>query len=314
MPEISFVVATKDRPAELARLWRSLNEQTRPPHEVIVVDAGTEPVPGGAMDTSRVALTYVRAARPSAARQRNEGIAACRRNAELIGFLDDDVVLEKTAVEEMGRFWIQAGHDVGGAAFNMLNHPPLAWPSLKLTAFVEKAGLYARRRGAVSPAGFQTMISRIEATEYTDWLPSGASVWRREILDRFRFDEWFEGYSYLEDLDFSYRVGKAFRLAVVAPAGYYHLPAGTGRGSGYRFGVREVLHRVHFVRKNPELSLVRCYAALAVRFLMNGALSMQEASPYYLGRAFGNLVGLARALGRMAPEDGRKRAAGSVTA
>jgi hypothetical protein len=33
-------------------------------------------------------------------------------------------------------------------------------------------------------------------------LPSGASVWRREIFDKFSFEEFFEGYSYLEDLDF----------------------------------------------------------------------------------------------------------------
>lgn len=301
MPEISFVVATKDRPSELVRMWRSLNGQTRPPREVVIVDAGTAPAPLGEMDQSRIAITYLRAARPSATRQRNRGIAAVRPDAELIGFLDDDVVLEKTAVEEMQRFWTQAGDDVGGAAFNMLNHPPLAWPALKLTSFVEAIGLYSRRRGAVSPAGFQTMISRIETTQWSDWLPSGASVWRRKILDRYRFDEWFQGYSYLEDLDFSYRVGKACRLAVVAPAGYYHFPAGSGRDNGYRFGVREILHRVYFVRKHRELSLGRCYLALSVRLLMNGILAFGETSPYYFERAVGNVIGLAMALGRMVP-------------
>jgi len=301
MPELTFVVATKDRPAELARMWRSLNSQTRLPREVVIVDAGSGAVPDGKMSQARIPLRHVRSSVASATRQRNLGIGLADPKAELIGFLDDDIVLESTAVEEMLRFWEQAGARVGGAAFNMLNHPPLAWRSFKLNPMVAAAGLYACRPGAVSPAGFQSMIGRVETTEYADWLPSTASVWRREVFDGFRFDEWFQGYSYLEDLDFSYRVGKAYRLAVVATARYRHLPAQSGRGDGYAFGLREVRNRVYFVRKNPEMSLARCHAALSVRLLMSAALGFQEIKPYYFGRALGNIVGLAMSLGRMLP-------------
>jgi hypothetical protein len=47
---LAFVVATKDRPEELRRLWKSLLAQTRLPDEVVVVekadelDAGTDGV------------------------------------------------------------------------------------------------------------------------------------------------------------------------------------------------------------------------------------------------------------------------------
>jgi glycosyltransferase involved in cell wall biosynthesis len=291
---IAFVVATKDRPVELRRLWRSLLAQTRLPDEVIVVDASAalSPLPGPAAATP--VLRRVTATVASATRQRNLGIDAVGPDIDLIGFLDDDAVLEENAVEEMLRFFDEFGPELGGAAFNMINHPAMDLPELKSTLLVESLGLYARRGGAVTPSGFQTMIGAVEATAWTDWLPSGAAVWRREIFRAHRFDEWYSGYGYLEDLDFSYRVGRVYRLAVVAAARYRHLPAAGGRGSGYTFGLREVLNRVHFVRKYPDLSLAKCRAALCVRLMMNVAWAAKERKRVHLERAWGNAVGLVR--------------------
>lgn len=294
----AFVVATKDRPRELGRLIQSLEAQTRFPDEVIIVDGGHESNEEFCRTIRAFPVRHIRSLPPSASRQRNRGIEAARREADFIGFLDDDIILDERAIEEMLRYWRGAEARVGGASFNLLNHPPVGWPLVKLSPFAEAAGLYSRRPGTVTPAGFQTMIGRPWSTVYTDWLPSTASLWRRDVFDRFRFDEWFEGYSYLEDLDFSYRVGKAYRLAVVADAGYFHFPAVTGRGNGYEFGRREVVNRLHFVLKNPELSPARCYLALAARLLMNLALTLRERNSHYLRRAYGNAVGLAVSFGR----------------
>ncbi|MGZ5513688.1 MAG: glycosyltransferase family 2 protein [Candidatus Aminicenantales bacterium] len=293
---IAFVVATKDRPEELRRLWQSLLLQSRVPDEVVVVDASARPSPAPESEGGRPVLRVIRTADASASRQRNIGLDAVGPDATLVGFLDDDAVLEYDAVEEMLRFWTLAGPDVAGAAFNMANHPTLDWPVLKRTPLAADLGLYSGRGGRVTASGFQTMIGPVEATTWTEWLPSGASVWRRDVFSRFRFDEWFDGYSYLEDLDFSYRVGRASRLAVVAPARYRHLPAAGGRGGGYVFGVREVLNRTHFVSKYPGLSPAKCRAALTLRLLMSLAFAVRERKATYAIRAFGNAVGLVRSV------------------
>ena len=288
------MVATKDRPEELRRLWRSLCSQNRLPGEVVIVDASARPFPLADLEPVPVVLRYLRTGVASASRQRNLGLDAVGPDADLVGFLDDDVVLEPGAVGAMLRFWNGADAGVGGAAFNMDNHPPLDGPFLKRTLLAESLGLYRRQRGTVAPSGFQTMIGRVAKTTWTDWLPSTASVWRREIFRDFRFDEWFGGYSYLEDLDFSYRAGKALKLAVVAEAYYRHLPAPGGRGNGVAFGLREVLNRIYFAKKYAEFSLGRCYAALAVRLLMNLAFAVRERKVFYIGRAWGNAIGLVR--------------------
>jgi GT2 family glycosyltransferase len=293
---LAFVIATKDRPEELRRLWRSVLAQSRLPDEVIIVDASARPTALSAGPGTGPVPRVLPAPVASASRQRNSGLAAVSEGTTLVGFLDDDAVLDADAVDEMLRFWRQAGPDVAGAAFNMVNHPPLDWPVIKRACLALRLGLYSARGGEVTASGFQTMIGPVAATAWTAWLPSGASVWRREVFDRFRFDEWFAGYSYLEDVDFSYRVGRTAKLAVVAPARYRHLPAAGGRGGGYAFGVREVLNRVHFVSKHRALSPGKCRAALTLRMLMSLALAVRERRAFYLARAFGNAVGLTRSV------------------
>jgi GT2 family glycosyltransferase len=294
--KLAFVVATKDRPDEIRTLMKNLSSQSRRPDELIIVDGSDAPLDEASLPKGAFPVKYLRSRPPSASRQRNVGLGAVAPEINLIGFLDDDVVLETHAVENMMEFWKSCPEDVGGVSFNLLNHPPLYAADLKSLPLAEKLGLYSRERGRVLPSGFQTMLGRTDETVFVQWLPSGASIWRREVFSRISFDEWFKGYSYLEDLDFSYRVGKSFRLAVLGGAGYRHYPAPGGRGSGYQFGAREVLHRLHFVAKHSELSLMKCVIGLGVRFLMNLIMSVREKNPYYLQRALGNMAGLGRSL------------------
>jgi GT2 family glycosyltransferase len=134
-------------------------------------------------------------------------------------------------------------------------------------------------------------MTDLRETTYVRWLPSGATFYAREVLDQVRFDEWFENYSYLEDLDFSYRIGKKYKLAVVADARFYHYPSEVGRPSAYLFGKKEVLNRLYFVSKHPELSRPLCCLALSIRSLMSVLLGLTRFEADYFKRAAGNFAG-----------------------
>lgn len=276
----------------------SLRKQSRLPDEVIVVDGSDEPGPVRKVveEPFGFAVRYRKVRPPSASRQRNAGLETVDPQATLVGFLDDDIVLAPGAMERMAAFWGTADASIAGVAFNLANHPRLDWGSLKRSRPSKALGLYSAEPGDVTQAGFQTMFGSIKGLRFVRWLSSGAVVWRKEILRAHRFDEWFDGYSYLEDLDFSYGVGKSHRLAVLGGADYFHYPAGTGRGSPFVFGCREVLHRLYFVRKNPELSVPRCCLALGVRALLSVGMAWREKDWGYLARAAGNAVGFVRAL------------------
>lgn len=293
--KLALIVATRDRRIEIGRMLESLNAQIRRPDRVIVVDGGGDPIEDVVMGFPGLKPICLKSSKPSSAGQRNLGMLAVDEDIAYVGFLDDDIVLDPRAIEAMMAFWNTASEQVGGVALNMANHPPLEWRSLKTARLAENLGLYGPRKGVVMPSGFQTMIGSVRAVTRCDWLPSTAVVWRKFVFKSFRFDEWFDGYGYLEDLDFSYKVGKSFQLLVIPDSQYRHFPAPHGRGSGFVFGCREVRNRLHFVRKNPELSTLRCVIALWLRASLNLGLAVRKLNAYQFLRFFGNLTGLATA-------------------
>ena len=285
---ISLIVATKDRPDDLRTLLESLRHQTIAPTEIVVVDASREPVEPVIAEFSELTTRYLRHWPPSAAAQRNAGIRACAPTATLIGFADDDTTFEPQAFAKMLSFWNEAEPDVLGAAFNIRNYPCRGNEFLKHSTLAEWLGLYSARPGSVSPSGWQTVIGEITETQYVDWIPSGASIFRREVFRQNLFDDAFDSYSYLEDLDLSYTISRIGRLAVVADAGFRHFPSTGGRVSARQFGHYEVRNRLYFVRKQ-HLSLSRCYLGLAIRLAMSVGSGLASRNTSLLSRALGNL-------------------------
>lgn len=264
---LSFVVATKDRPADLIRLLESLANQTRKPDHVIVVDSSTEPVQDLLASFPQLATVYIRHLQPSAAAQRNAGIQACASNSTLIGFVDDDAEFERGAIAQMLDFWGSVPDDVAGASFNLRNYQMLPGRKAKASCLVNALGIYPRRPGGVSLSGWQSVFGEVSNVLETEWLPTTAIIWRASVLCNSRFDEFFEGYSYLEDLDFSYTVSRKYRLLVVPGAGYYHHPSLSGRCNARDAARAEVRNRFYFVRKHG-LSVWRCWIAMTLRVLM----------------------------------------------
>ncbi len=297
---IAVVIPTIGRKDELSRMLASLAMQSRLPDEVIVVDED-ESSRTFAAEFPQLNLRVI-VLPGSAAAKRNAGMKAARPEVTLVGFMDDDIVLEPTTIEAMAAFWEQAAPGLGGASCNYVNAPRGFGQGLKQLAPWSALGLYERRPGGVARSGFQTRVADFRETTYVRWLPSGAAFYAREVLDQVCFDEWFETYSYLEDLDFSYRIGKKYKLAVVANSRFYHYPSKIGRPSAFLFGKKEVLNRLYFVSKHSELSRPRCCLALSIRSLMSLFFGLKGFDVGYFQRAAGNLAGALSVLkGEWAP-------------
>jgi GT2 family glycosyltransferase len=96
--DLSVVVCTRDRPAELARCLASLARLEPPAGEVIVVDNA----PQDEATRQAVAATpfrYIREERPGLDRARNRGTAEARH--DLIAFTDDDVEVEPGWIRDL---------------------------------------------------------------------------------------------------------------------------------------------------------------------------------------------------------------------
>ena len=123
-PKLALVVPTIGRLAELRRMLKSLAEQSQLPHQVIIVDEG-KAGEDFADEFPRLNLQILSMPAGSTSAKRNAGARAAARDITLIGFLDDDIVLEPGALEAMLTFWEQPLPEKGGAGFNLVNSPPL---------------------------------------------------------------------------------------------------------------------------------------------------------------------------------------------
>ncbi len=292
--KLSIIVPTKDHPDDLRRLLLSLSAQTVFPDEVIVVDGGSNPVEAVVREKWPFVTAYERVYPPWLAKQQNAGIRRVSRLSTLVAFVDDDIVLAHDALVAMISFWGQADKDVGGAAFNLINNtgrPRYVW--LK-----SLFGMDSKTRGILLRSGYNTKIGAVDQTTEVQWLYSGATVWRREILDVFHFDEWFEGPGHIYEVEFCFRIGERYRMVVVANARAEEISP-TRSWNDQLLGRWQILNRLYFVYKHRGkrgLSLALCWLALTCQFLVNLSRAVFDMDRRYLRRAIGNGTGFIDAL------------------
>lgn len=290
---LAFIVPTRNRPGLLKNLLASIKAQTVQPVQVIIVDGSDEPIEPSIREYLSATVTCIRVFPPGLTKQRNAGITALGENITLAGFVDDDIVLEPDAVEALLRFWEHCPEDVGGTSFHITNtesaHPVVRFLAKLLGSLFRYDSF---KQGAVLRSGFQTMVWPVREDTYAQWLCGGATIWRKAVLQEFKFDEELGGSSYVEDLDFSYSVARKHRLAVLKDSRVQHYPPPFDRRRCYALGRFNIQQRYYFVRKHPELSVLLFYWATVGESLTHllGVIPRRSLKEAFI--AFGNLAGL----------------------
>lgn len=250
MIPVSAVIATKDRPEKLANLFRSLRAQDVALAEVVVVDASAGGRTKVLCDSSDApeGTRWIRAARPGAASQRNEGVAAAKQPFVL--FADDDVVLETGCLRTLWEA-IQSSPDLGGVNATITNqgyHPP-GRLSRAFYGWLNAAPMDSYAGRCIGP-GLNFLPEDREGLPdavTADWMNLGATLYRREALPDPPFHPHFEGYSMCEDLALSLSVGKRWRLANARKARVFHDTGEGRRRLGVARGAAMELVNRHFI-------------------------------------------------------------------
>jgi glycosyltransferase involved in cell wall biosynthesis len=289
--KFGLIIPTKDRPRDIETLLVSIERQSAAPACVVIVDGGAQPLDAVLRKHPSIPIKYVRE-KTSITEARNRGIAELDPAVQFVAFLDDDLVFQPGALEQMMRFWATADRNIGGAGFNIINHPMPRIGNVFKWPFI----LDSRAQGMILPSGYNTIYCPTERTQKVSWLYGGATMWRREVLSAFKFDEWYEGYGLMEDVDFSYNVSKKYDLYVVAGAAVLHLHAAGERVADVTFGQMQIINRYNFVRKHSELSLPLFWWASVGQAVENIARWIVFRKKSFLLKCFGNLAAMARLL------------------
>jgi len=287
--KLALIIPTRNRADLLKKLLMSVRNQNLQPAQIIIVDGSDKPIKQSIAQYLLDNDMYVHVSPPSLTRQRNEGIRQINKDITIAGYLDDDIEFESDSIEAMLRFWEAAPEDTGGAGFNIVNIP-----DKKPFADIIRRFFYMDGRipGKVLRSGFCTSAFPAVRDHSCEWLCGGATIWRRKVLDNYQFDEYYTGWAYHEDAEFSYRVSKAFSLYVVHSAKVTHNPPPFNSQKNFALGKMAVINRYHFVKKNPEMSTPLFYWSTIGEFLVNILQSIWERNLDGCRKARGNMSAL----------------------
>lgn len=238
MSRVDVVMATFNRPDQLRRSLAGLQAQTYRDFSVLVVDdASSSPIDAAIADDYAFPLRILRLEENRGpGRARNRGVAEC--SAELISFIDDDVVPDRLLLERH-----VAAYDAGPAStaqFGPLSAPadwkPTPWNLWEARTIEHE---YGRMIRGEYPAGWRQFFT------------GNAFLPRKWFLAAGGFDERF---TRAEDIEFAYRLdamGCEFRFVPDAVGWHY---ARRTRQSWQRIAREYARFDLEISRLHPELN------------------------------------------------------------
>jgi len=206
----SIIICTKDRKDDLFKAIRSIEAQTRIPDELIIVDASiSQDFRSELLETfNRINIKYLHAS-PGLTKQRNLGIRAS--SGDIIVFFDDDVILHTEYLFYIEKVFAEdLENKIGGAMGKIININKNSL-RFKLNQLYSKIFfLTSEGNGKLKSSGLPTHPFTLHSKNpiEVEVLSGAQMAYRREIFKYEMFDEKLSTYSYLEDVDFSYRIFK----------------------------------------------------------------------------------------------------------
>lgn len=252
----AFVIATRNRSSHLLETVRSILDQTVAPEELCIVDssdvAETRDAIEELCERSPVQLTYIHPAPRGLPRQRNIGID--ETSADPLFFVDDDVLLARDCHERVLAAY-ERDDGLGGITIADSNALELPRLSILWRRIFGSGGWWPDASGRVRGGFFPEGISRSRSPRHVEFFMGWFMSFKREALEKERFDEALSGYAYMEDIDLSYRVSRHHKLLWTPETEGRHL-----RASGARLDRKQLLRMMvanHFYlhRKNMPQTL-----------------------------------------------------------
>lgn len=287
MGQVTIITCTKDRPVELNTLLNSISNQVSKPDLHIIVDGSDEPAPVKEVvdKFSHLPIKYVTLRPPGLTRQKNYGISLLPESSEWVGILDDDVVLDPNTIQNL-RKYIEENKETKGIGLVFKNFPSRG------TSFVRNLLLIdGKNDGGFTASGLPNSIHDHSKSINVEWLHGGATFWSKNVLEEYKFDEWFSGVGYFEDIDFSYRVSRKYPLAILSEAKCVTDDRPIPKEKLFRVGTWQIVSWWYFVSKTKSFNKILVIYSMLGALLTNLVVGIVKPSSHRLRNAFGNLYG-----------------------
>ena len=284
------IIPTKDRCYHIKKTLIRLIKSKIKPKNIIVIDSS---IKKNYLKNKELYLkiknNYLNSS-PSISIQRNLGLKFAKKNKHFnyIIFLDDDIKISKNSFLEMNKALNKyKKYNNKAYSFNQVhNFKDNFFEKIKKSKISKILDLYHDKKGKILKSGFQTKINNVRKDTQTEWISFAAAVCRYEDIIKYKFDETFSNYSYLEDLDFSILLKKKFM--VISKATYFHEKI--IERTSFNFGFVEIINRHKIVTKH-KLNKFSFYKMIILKTFLNLIFSFGKNISFFK-RFSGNIIGL----------------------
>lgn len=288
----TLIIPTRNRFNQIVRNLRYFQKNLIYFKEIIIIDSSDKiqkkKLTNAIEKYKNIKLIF---SKPSSSRQRNLGLKNTNKKSKFIMFLDDDIYFYKNAFLYMNESIKKETKKTVGFSFNIISkNKNQISDKLKKNKIFKLLNIYSDKNGIVTKSGWHTKIANLEEDTYTDWLSTQAVVYYKKNLKNHCFEEKFGEYSYLEDLDFSYKIKKKNKNLKVVYKAKYKSPLISKR-HGFIFGKIEIYNRYLFVKKNSLR-----YSYFLIGSLFRTLQSLGDGLIFFnlksINRFFGNIYGI----------------------
>jgi GT2 family glycosyltransferase len=294
----ALVISTHRRREALMLCLQAALAQTRPPAEVIIVDASPDWHETRQQVLDEIAplspqarWEYVQAKRPSLPSQRNQGIALA--TAPILFMIDDDSLMYPDCAEEILKVYAadtdQRIAGVGAAEVaappgtdadfgDAHTEQPAPWALQRLRNALRwnVAQFFDRGPNSFLPYDGKWPDAAIpQSCAHLDLAPARAlngfrMTFRRQAIAPGGFVDWFVGYAPLEDMDGSHRASRHGMLVNSNRARLCHLTFRGGRPTHYSAAAQWVMSGavLHTVFASNRPAMARAWRQRVNRFLL----------------------------------------------
>lgn len=269
MTKISVLIPTRNRPDKIDRLLESLAYSTITPHEVLVVSSGQSILSVVSKFKNILHIRHIHTSLIGQVPQKQLGIDNLSADTEWCLFLDDDLILERTAIQEalvsIEKF---RDHQVIGIGLSL----PVTSRASNLSSLFKLAGsffhLYSKVPGKVLKSGYASSYSEEQDDYFSEWL-NGASMWKVNVLSLYGQNLPSTNHASCEDLIFSFTARKYGKLLFSPRAKAFFQDGGFTNPDNVEVMVSAAFWRYYFVSISRELSKVAFFKSQLGRIIFS---------------------------------------------
>ena len=220
--DIAIICATKNQPDNIVRMLDSIVESKTKIGQILISDGGKNLKKVIEPYKNKLNIRCIYPPISGQVLQRSYAHKFLYKKIRLVIHFDDDITIEKDALNKMILFWNNIenhrGKSLAGASFNLINSPIMHNSIFRKFFLIDP-----KPSGCVKKGGYAVPYCPANDTKEVSWLLGGATAWSREVLDNYPHPIDFPTkWAVCEDLIFSFPLSQTYKMFVVQDAKVRH--------------------------------------------------------------------------------------------